>query len=75
METKVKEVGAVLRDNKTSKRVTTVVQHSDRLILVKIQAEPVDIVSIQVYTPTSSHSEEEVEDAYEQKMLMNRRCL
>ena len=57
---------AVLLDNETAKRVTTVVQHSDRLILVKIQAEPVDIVIIQVYMPTSNHSDEEVEDAYEQ---------
>ena len=57
---------AVLLDNETAKRVTTVVQHSDRLILVKIQAEPVDIVIIQVYMPTSTHSDEEVEDVYEQ---------
>ena len=33
-------------DGETAKRVTKVIQHSDRLILVKIQAEPVDIVVI-----------------------------
>ena len=53
-------------DKKVAKRVTTVVQHSDRLILVRIQAEPADIVVIQVYMPTSDHSDEEVEDVYEQ---------
>src|SRR5580698_3108104 len=57
---------AVLLDKDTAKRVTAVVQHSDRLILVKIQAEPADIVVIQVYMPTSDHSDEEVEDVYEQ---------
>jgi hypothetical protein len=38
---------AVLLDKDTAKRVTTVVQHSDRLILVRIQTEPADIVVIQ----------------------------
>jgi exonuclease III len=50
----------------TAKRVTKVKQHSDRLILVKIQADPVDLVIVQVYMPTSDHSDEEVEELYEE---------
>ena len=39
-------------DEETGKRVKKVVQHSDRVILVKIEAEPRDIVTVQVYMPT-----------------------
>src|SRR6218665_1769165 len=35
-------------------------------MLVKLKAEPVDIVVIQVYMPTTGHSDEEEEDIYEQ---------
>ena len=35
------------------------------LIKVKIKAEPVDIMIIQVYMPTTNHEEEEVENMYE----------
>lgn len=37
---------------------------SDRIILVKIRATPVDINFIQVYAPTSTSSEEDIEDFY-----------
>ena len=40
---------AMILDGETAKRVTKIVQHSDRLILVKIQAEPVDLVVVQIY--------------------------
>src|SRR6218665_1436782 len=36
-----------------------------RIIKVKVKAEPVDIVIIQVYMPTTNHEEEEVENMYE----------
>ena len=57
---------AVILDAETTKRVTKVIQHNDRLILVKIQADPVDLVIVQVYMPTSDHSDEEVEELYEE---------
>lgn len=38
---------------------------SDRLMYIKLNAEPVDIVIIQVYMPTSDHEDEEVEIIYE----------
>ncbi|CAF1140811.1 unnamed protein product [Didymodactylos carnosus] len=57
---------AIILDEKTGKRVNKVVQHSDRLILVKIEAKPVDIVIVQVYMPTSAGDDEEVDKVYEQ---------
>lgn len=57
---------AVILDRDVAKRVTKVIQHSDRLLLVKVQAEPVDLVIIQVYMPTADHAEDEVEGLYEE---------
>jgi len=57
---------AVVLDKGTGERVKKVVQHSDRLILVRMSAEPVDVVVIQVYMPTTSADDEEIELMYEQ---------
>ena len=57
---------AILLDRETSMRVTKIVLQNDRLLLVKIQAEPADLVIIQVYMPTSTHKDNEVEEMYEQ---------
>lgn len=53
---------AVILDGEAAKRVTEVDQRSDRMMLVKLQSEPVDIAIIQVYMPTSAHDEQEVDD-------------
>ena len=42
------------------------VQHSDRLLMIKVKATPADVVFIQVYMPTSASHEEEVERLYEE---------
>lgn len=39
---------------------------SDRIIMVKIEAQPTNLCVIQVYFPTSSSSEEEIDSIYEQ---------
>jgi endonuclease/exonuclease/phosphatase family metal-dependent hydrolase len=57
---------AVILDGEVAKRVIEVVQRSDRILLVKLQAEPVDIAIVQVYMPTSAHDEQDVEDMYEE---------
>ena len=57
---------AIILDAATGKRVKKVVQCNERMILVKIEAEPVDTVLIQVYMPTSASEEEEVDKVYEQ---------
>jgi endonuclease/exonuclease/phosphatase family metal-dependent hydrolase len=38
---------------------------SDRVILMKLRGKPFDIAVIQVYAPTTSHTEEELETFYE----------
>ena len=38
---------------------------SDRIIMCKLSAQPFDIVFLQVYAPTSTHEDEEVEKFYE----------
>ena len=47
-------------------RVTKVVLQNDLLLLVKTQAEPAELVLIQVLMPTSTHEDNEVEEMYEQ---------
>ena len=56
---------AIILDKEMAKRVLKVEMVSDRIILVKIQAEPVDLVIVQVYMPTSAHGDDEVEEMYE----------
>ena len=36
----------------------------DRIIAIKLQAEPINILIIQVYMPTSEHEDDEVEELY-----------
>ena len=50
----------------TSMRVMKIVLQNDRLLLMKIQAEPAYLVIIQVYMPTSTHEDNEVEEMFEQ---------
>ena len=39
--------------------------YNDRLIAIKLQAEPINILMIQVYMPTSEHEDYEVEELYD----------
>jgi hypothetical protein len=39
----------VIMDSEVGQKVTKVVQHSDRLLLIRFAAEPVDVVLLQVY--------------------------
>ena len=57
---------AIVLDPETAQRVTNVVQDcGDRIVKVKIEAEPRNLVVIQVYMPTSDSEEEEIEEMYE----------
>ncbi|KAI5711321.1 hypothetical protein M8J75_016072 [Diaphorina citri] len=62
--TGMKGVGIVL-EKSMGLRVTGYVQHSDRIILVKLKTEPNDTIIIQVYMPTTNAEDEEVERIYE----------
>jgi len=57
---------AVLCDQEVGNRVTKIVPHSDRLLLVRIKANPVDIVLLKVYMPTTEAEDDEIELMYEQ---------
>ena len=48
---------AILFDKKASERITEIEKISDRLMMVKVSAEPVDIVLIQVYMPTTKYED------------------
>ena len=56
----------IILDKEMGKRVTKVVQHSDRLLLERLQAEPVDVVLMQVYMPTTNAEDEDIEMMYEE---------
>ena len=56
---------AIVLDKEMAKRVLKVDMVSDRIISVKIQADPVDLVIIQVYMPTSAHEDDEVDEIYD----------
>ena len=56
---------AIILDKEMAKRVLKVDMVSDRLISVKIHADPVDLMIIQVYMPTSAHDDDEVDEIYD----------
>jgi hypothetical protein len=60
-----KGVAVVLRNNDV-KLLIKVECYSDRLMFVKINAKPVDIVLVQVYMPTTNHDDDEIEKLYEE---------
>lgn len=63
---------ALVLDEETAKRVTEVIERNDRIMIVKLQSEPVNTAIIQVYMPTSAHDEQEVDDMYEEiEIMMN----
>ena len=49
-----------------TERITGIEKISDRLMMVKVRAEPVDIILIQVYMPTRKYEDDEVEQIYDQ---------
>jgi exonuclease III len=46
------------------KSVVKKIVYNDRVIAIKLQAEPINIFMIQVYMPTSEHEDDEVEELY-----------
>ena len=57
---------SILLDRETSVRVTKIVLQYYGKLLMKIEPEPADVVIIQVYMPTSTYEDNEVEEMYEQ---------
>ena len=56
---------AIMVEEKVVKSVEKVRHEGDRLIMVRLKAIPVNMVIIQLYMPTSGHTEEEIEDMYQ----------
>src|ERR1051325_5164081 len=56
---------AIMVDEETARSIVKVECRNYRLMMVRISAEPVDIVVVQVYMPTSDHEDIEVEGLYE----------
>ena len=57
---------AIILDRTCANKVISVERYGDRIIMVKLQAEPVNMCIVQIYMPTSEHSDEEVEQIYDQ---------
>jgi len=47
------------------RRVVKKIVYNDRIIAIKLQAEPINILMMQVYMPTSEHEDDEVEELYD----------
>lgn len=56
-------VGILMRDS-VSRSVKGFWPVSKRVMMVKLSAKPIDICVLQVYAPTTDHSDEEVEEFY-----------
>ncbi|MCT5353407.1 hypothetical protein LZK34_32795 [Pseudomonas aeruginosa] len=57
-------VGVIL-DKERSKSVMGFWAISERIVLVKLKGQPFNLSIIQVYAPTSEHTDEEMEAFYE----------
>ena len=62
---RVTGVGFILK-KEIGKKVVDIFQYNDRIIAIKIETKPVDTIILQVYMPTSTHKDEEIEEIYEQ---------
>jgi exonuclease III len=56
---------AILMHKSIVKSVVKKSVYSDRIIAIKLKAEPVSILIVQVYMPTSEYEDDEVEALYD----------
>src|SRR6476469_7487959 len=57
---------AVIAEAKVAERVTETDTFRDRIMVVKVKADPVDMVIVQAYLTTTDYEDEEVEKPYDQ---------
>lgn len=55
---------AIVLHKKWGQQVENIIHYSDRLTAVKIKTKPRDVIILQVYMPTGSYSDDEIEDMY-----------
>ena len=54
-----------MMEEQLARAITRIERHGSRMIEVKVKAEPVDLVVVQIYMPTTQHEEEEIDNMYE----------
>ena len=57
---------AVIVEAKVAERVTEVDRFGDRIMVVKVRADPEDMVIVQAYLPAADYEDEGVEKLYDQ---------
>src|SRR6476469_6250803 len=57
---------AVIAEAKVAERVTEIDRFGDRIMVVKVKADPVYMVTVQAYLLTTDYEDEEVEKLYDQ---------
>jgi exonuclease III len=55
---------AIVVHKSVVRSVVKKIVYNDRIIATKLQAEPINILMMQVYMPTSEHEDDEVEELY-----------
>ena len=53
---------AIVMHKSVVRSVVKKIVYNDRIIAIKLQVEPINILMIQVYMPTSEHEDDEVEE-------------
>ena len=62
---RVEKVVAIVVHKSIVRNVVKKIVYNDRIIAIKLQAEPIRILMMEVYMPTSEHDEDEVEELYD----------
>jgi exonuclease III len=61
---RAEKVVAIVVHKSVVRSVVKKIVYNDRIIAIKLQAEPIHILMIQVYMPASEHEDDEVEELY-----------
>jgi len=61
---RAEKVVAIVVHKRVVRSVVKKIVYNDRIIAIKLQAEPINILMMQVYMPTSEHEGDEVEELY-----------
>jgi len=62
---RAEKVVAIVVHKSIERSVVKKTVYNDRIIAIKVQVEPIYILMMQVYMPTSEHEDEEVEELYD----------
>ena len=56
---------AIVVHKSTVRSVVKKIVYNDRIIAIKLQTEPITLLMMQLYMPTSEHENDEVEEFYD----------